>query len=159
MRWNFCFQNYASLDRTLRYLFSGSDRMKTRQFFFEGSLQLHAGDTELFDLMHLISFAVPCKEIIRSFNLQYCSTQILLHCWCVICSYDEYSRFLLGYSDYRLAIQGDWRRTKRITLWATLKIACSVRRCRSVKTNRGFLGAGVCSGWFWGSSFLLQAVK
>ena len=39
----------------------------------------------------------------------------------------------------------------------TLKIACSVRRCKSVKTSRGFLGAGVCSGGLWCSSFLLQA--
>ena len=136
--------------------------MNTTQFFFEGTLQLHAGDTELFDLIHLISFVVPFKEIIRRCNLQYCTNRfhvILASMLMFYCCYDENSRFLLGYSDYRLAKQGDWSKTKHITLWATLKIACSVRRCRSVKTNRGFLGAGVCSGWLWGSSFLLQAVK
>jgi len=36
----------------------------------------------------------------------------------------------------------------------TLKIACNVRRWRSVKTNRGFLGWGICS--IWGSSFRRQ---
>jgi len=49
--------------------------MNIRQFFFEGTLQLHAGDTELFDLMHLISFVVPFKEIIRRCNLQYCTNR------------------------------------------------------------------------------------
>lgn len=40
----------------------------------------------------------------------------------------------------------------------TLKIACRVRRWRSVKTSRGFLGAGCwCSAWFAISSFLLHA--
>lgn len=40
----------------------------------------------------------------------------------------------------------------------TLKIACRVRRWRSVKTSRGFLGAGCwCSAWLDISSFLLQA--
>jgi hypothetical protein len=33
--------------------------MNTRQFFFEDTLQLHAGDTEPFDLIHLISFFAP----------------------------------------------------------------------------------------------------
>lgn len=31
----------------------------------------------------------------------------------------------------------------------TLKIACSVRRWRSVKTKRGFLGAELCSAVIW----------
>ena len=43
-------------------------------------------------------------------------------------------------------------------LWGlTLKIAWRVRRCRSVKTRRGFFGAGGASGGLGNSSFLLQA--
>lgn len=38
----------------------------------------------------------------------------------------------------------------------TLKIACRVRRWRSVKTNRGFLGVGSCSELVVFSSFRLQ---
>ena len=38
----------------------------------------------------------------------------------------------------------------------TLKIACRVRRWRSVKTNRGFLGVGSWSELFEFSSFRLQ---
>lgn len=42
----------------------------------------------------------------------------------------------------------------------TLKIACSVRRWRSVKTKRGFLGAAECSETMGReSSFRLQVAK
>lgn len=40
----------------------------------------------------------------------------------------------------------------------TLKMAWSVRRCKSVKTRRGFLGVGACSVEVV-SSFRLQAEK
>ena len=40
----------------------------------------------------------------------------------------------------------------------TLKMACSVRLCRSVKTKRGFLGAGGCSTG-GGSSLRLHGAK
>ncbi len=47
-----------------------------------------------------------------------------------------------------------WKMMGRVK--RTLKIAWSVRRWRSVKTKRGFLG---CGGWSGESSFLLQAEK
>jgi hypothetical protein len=79
---------------------------------------------------------------------------ILRHCWCFI----YVSNTLVSFSVTQIKVllhRGRLQENK--TLWTTLKIACSVRRCRSVKTNRGFLGAAVCSGWLCGSSFLLQA--
>ena len=46
--------------------------------------------------------------------------------------------------------------TKVLARCCTLKIACRVRRWRSVKTNRGFLGAEACSAASI-TSFLLHA--
>jgi hypothetical protein len=83
--------------------------MKAIQFFIEGTLQQHAGDTELCDLFHLISFTVPVKEMIQLFQFpvlyQYisCETCSIMFYFCI-----EYSRFLLGYSDCVPA-------TKRVT--------------------------------------------
>lgn len=41
----------------------------------------------------------------------------------------------------------------------TLKIACKVRRCKSVKTSLGFFGDDKCSTAGGISSFLLQPVN